>query len=216
MIKKNTEDILKELPNTVTVVAAGKSRSVSEIEEAAAAGIRIVGENYLKEAEEKFEIIGNKVKWHLIGHLQRNKVKRAVRIFDMIQSLDSGNLAYLIDKECYKINKIMPVLIEVNIAKEPDKAGVLPEDLEGVLKEAVKLKNINILGLMTMGPWSEDAESLRPYFRETNQLFTKIKGLYEDILDWRYLSMGMSLSYKIAIEEGANMIRLGTVLFGPR
>lgn len=216
MIKRNIERIFKEIPEYVKVVAATKKRLPEEIQEAINAGIRIVGENYVQEAEKKLEVIGRKVEWHLIGHLQKNKVKKAIKIFDVIQTLDSLELAMLVDRECKKLNKIMLAMVEVNIAKEPQKAGVFPEDLEGLVKEVSKLENIKLAGLMTMGPYSENPEGLRPYFRKTKTLFEKIKNSYKNLLDWKYLSMGMSSSYKVAIEEGANMIRLGTAIFGPR
>ncbi len=154
--------------------------------------------------------------WHLIGHLQKNKVKKAVRLFDMIQTLDSIELAQLLDKECKRIGKIMPVLIEINIAKESAKAGIFPDDLDNLVKEILPLENLKVMGLMTMGPSVEHPHQLRPYFREIKKLFDGIKEEYPALSDFKYLSMGMSSSFKVAIEEGANMIRLGTVIFGPR
>lgn len=216
MIKANIERIFKEIPGYVKVVAATKQRSPEQILEAINAGIRIVGENYVREAEKKIEIIGRKVYWHLIGHLQKNKVKKAIKIFDLIQTLDSIELAVLLDKECRRMNKTIFAMVEVNIAKEPQKTGVLPEDLIEFVKKVSQLENIKLVGLMTMGPYLDNLEDLRPYFREAKTLFERIKELWKDTLDWKYLSMGMSSSYKIAIEEGANMVRLGTVIFGPR
>ena len=136
MIRENVERILRQIPSYVEVVTATKKRSPSEILEAITAGIKIIGENYIQEAEKKIEVIGNKnVDWHLIGHLQKNKVKKAVRLFDMIQTLDSIELAQLLDKECKRIGKIMPVLIEINIAKESTKTGIFPDDLDRLVKE---------------------------------------------------------------------------------
>jgi hypothetical protein len=216
MIRENIERILKEIPPYVEIVAATKKRSIPEILEAIDVGIKIIGENYVQDAERKYEVIGKRVSWHLIGHLQRNKVKRAVRLFDMIQTLDSLELAGLIDRECKKIGKIMPALVEINIAGEPQKSGILPQNLEEFIGEVVRFKNLRLCGLMTMGPWMEDPCGLRPYFKEAKRLFDRVSQIYGDTLDWRYLSMGMSSSYRVAIEEGANMVRLGTVLFGPR
>lgn len=216
MIKENVKRILEELPEDVILEAATKSRKVSEIEEAISGGIKVIGENYLKEAEEKYEFIGNKVEWHLIGHLQKNKVKKAVKLFDMIETLDSKELAELLDKECRKIGKIMPVLIEVNIAKEPQKSGVMPEKVESLVKEVLEFKNIKLMGLMTMGPFLENPQDLRPFFRKTREIFERIKILYKNELNLSYLSMGMSNSYKVACEEGANIVRIGTAIFGKR
>ncbi len=216
MIKENTQSILRSLPPGVELVAATKERSVAQIKEAVAAGVRIVGENYIKEAQEKFAILGSSIKWHLIGHLQRNKVVKAVKMFDMIETLDSLPLAAIIDKECKKINKVMPVLIEVNSAGESQKQGLLVENVEPFLEDILQFTNLKPMGLMTMGPWLDQAEEIRPFFRKTKDLFIKIKDNYREELEWIYLSMGMSISYQVAIEEGANLVRLGTVIFGPR
>ncbi len=216
MIKENIKNILKELPKDVRLVVAAKKRSVEEVKEAIESGAKIVGENYVREAKEKYQVIGDKVKWHLIGHLQKNKAKLAVKIFDMIETLDSLELAGILDKECKKINKIIPVLIEVNCASELQKYGVLAEDVHELLEGLLQFKNLKPAGLMTMGPWLSDSEKLRPYFRKTKSLFDKIKDDYGFGLQWDYLSMGMSNSYKIGIEEGANIIRVGTAVFGHR
>jgi hypothetical protein len=216
MIENNVKKILKELPPNVKLVAATKTRSVSEIEEAIKAGIKIIGENYIKEAQSKFEVIGRKVEWHLIGHLQKNKVKRAVKIFDMIETIDSQELAELIDKECAKINKIMPILIEINIAEEPQKSGVLPHKVEELVEKIIPLKNLKLEGIMTMGPLVDEPERIRPFFRKTKEIFERIRSIYHNELEFRYLSMGMSDTYKIAIEEGANIVRVGSAIFGPR
>jgi len=209
-IRNNIQDILTSLPGHVDLVAAAKSRSVEEILEAIDGGVKIVGENYTREAEEKFSVIGRKVKWHFIGRLQKNKVKKAVRIFDMIETVDSVEIAVAIDKACAEIEKVMPVLIEVNSGKEENKSGILPQNLEFLIKDIVGFKNIKLSGLMTMGPMLKNPEDYRPYFRETKKLFDKIK----PTLDIKYLSMGMSDSYRIAIQEGANLIRIGTAIFG--
>lgn len=216
MIKENVRKILSGLPEGVELVAAAKERSAAEIAEALEAGVRIVGENYVKEAQEKFSALGNSVKWHFIGHLQKNKVKKAVKIFDMIETLDSSALAGILDKECKKINKIMPVLIEVNSADEPRKQGVLAGDVERLLDEILQFANLKPMGLMTMGPWLDNPQELHPFFKKTKDLFDKIKGSYRGKLEWVYLSMGMSTSYKVAIEEGANLVRVGTAVFGER
>ena len=216
MISENIKQIFAQVPEGVQIVAAGKSRAVDEIKQAIASGIRIVGENYVQEAEEKQKLIGRVAQWHLIGHLQRNKIKRAVKIFDMIQTLDSLEIAQGIDKVCGQENRVMPVLIEINSAREKDKFGLFPEDVELLIKETSQLKHIKITGLMTMGPDLSNREELRPYFKNTRQLFERIKSLNFPGVEMRYLSMGMSDSYQIAIQEGANLVRIGTAIFGRR
>jgi pyridoxal phosphate enzyme (YggS family) len=215
-IKEKVEKILKEIPDGVILIAATKGRSIEEINEAIEAGIKIIGENYVQEAEKKFEAIGKKVKWHMIGHLQTNKVKKAIEIFDMIETVDSEKIAREIDKEAKKRNIIFPVLIEINSSREKQKSGVLPEDAEKLIYEISKYENIKIEGLMTMGPFVENPEDIRPYFRLTKELFEKFKNLNLPNFEMKYLSMGMSDTWKIAIEEGANIIRIGTAIFGPR
>ncbi len=216
MIKENVKKIMSELPKGVLLVAAAKTRTSEEILEAIEAGVQIIGENYVQEAEKAFGIIGNRAKWHMIGHLQTNKTKKAVRIFDMIETIDSVKIAKAIDKECKKLGKVMPVLIEVNSAEESQKAGVMPDDVISFIKDISHLENIKIEGLMTMGPFVDDPEELRPYFRRTKELFEKIRDMDIPNVEMKYLSMGMSDSYRVAIEEGANMVRIGTKIFGPR
>lgn len=216
MISENIKAILNELPQAVELVVATKERSIDEIKEAIRAGAKIIGENYLKEAQAKFELIGRQASWHLIGHLQRNKAKLAVKLFDLIETLGSRELAVILDRECKKINKVMPVLIEVNSAAEPQKQGVLLDEVEAFLKQLLAFSNLKPVGLMTMGPWLDDPEAIRPYFRKTKQLFDKIKANYRGKVELRYLSMGMSFSWRIAVQEGANIVRIGTAIFGQR
>lgn len=216
MIGENVRKILEELPEGVALVAAAKSRTPEEILQAAEAGVKIVGENYVQEAQKAFGLVGHKVKWHFIGHLQRNKVKKAVKIFDMIETLDSIELAAEIDKQCLRIGKILPVLIEINSGREKQKFGVFPEDAESLTREAVRFKNIKMQGLMTMGPAFGDPEDARPYFVETKRLFDKIKALEIPGIEMKFLSMGMTNSYRVALQEGANMVRIGTKIFGLR
>lgn len=213
-IKENVQKILSELPEGVTLVGAAKTRTAEEIQEALDAGVKIIGENYVQEAERVFRIIGRKVKWHLIGPLQRNKAKKAVEIFDMIETVDSIRIAREIDKKCKSIGKIMPVLIEINSGREEQKAGVFPENAIDLIKEISILPNIKIKGLMTMGPRFGNPKDSRPYFVETRKIFEKIKSLNLPDVEMKYLSMGMTNSYKVAIEEGANMVRIGTLIFG--
>ena len=215
-IKQNVSQILSELPEGVQLVAAAKSRKPEEILEAIEAGVKIVGENYVQEAERAYELIANKAKWHFIGYLQKNKVKKAVKIFDMIETVDSFELAKEIDKRCAQIGKVMSVLIEVNIGREEQKTGVLPENTEQLAKEISALPNIRLIGLMTMGPLSGDPEDSRPYFVAMKKLFEEMKKLNLPNTEMKYLSMGMTNSYQIAPEEGANIVRIGTKIFGER
>ena len=216
MIRDNVKKILAELPEGVHLVGAAKTKHPEEILEAVDAGLEIIGENYVQEAEAAYQRIGDRVQWHLIGHLQRNKAKKAVRLFDMIETVDSFKLAREIDKQCEKIGKVMPILIEVNSGEEEQKAGVLPEACLQLIQEISELKNIQIMGLMTMGPFSGDPEDARPYFQKTRELFHQIKDMNLPDVQMVYLSMGMSNSYRVALEEGANMVRIGTKIFGER
>jgi len=214
MIEENVKAILAGLPAGVLLVAAAKTRSVDEIKQAIDAGVSIIGENYLQEAEIACAAIGERVKWHFIGSLQRNKVKKAVRIFDVIETVDSFRLAVKLDKECAKLGKVLSILVEVNSGLESQKTGVFPQEVEGLINRLARMKNVRVEGLMTMGPRFGEPEKARPYFKETKRLFDKFQNLPN--VKMRYLSMGMSNTYQIAIEEGANIVRLGTKLFGER
>ena len=216
MIKENVKEILDELPKHVKLVGAAKTRTPDEILAAVDAGLEIIGENYVQEAEKAFQVIGQRVKWHMIGHLQSNKANKAVQFFDMIETVDSIKLANAIDKACRKTGKVMPVLIEINSGEEPQKAGVIPSEAISLIKEMSRLENIIVMGLMTMGPFGGDPESARPYFKKTKMIFNEIKDLNLPGVEMKSLSMGMSNSYRVAIEEGANMVRIGTKLFGER
>ncbi len=208
--------LLSMLPENVGLVAAAKSRSCGEVLEAVEAGIKIVGENYVQEAEEKYARIGKLALWHFIGHLQKNKVKKAVEIFDMLETIDSIEIAQEVDKRASQLSKIMPVLIEVNSASESRKSGVFPSEVESLARAINGLKNIKLSGLMTMGPQTGEPHELRPYFKLTKELFDKLKSSNLSNSNIFYLSMGMSDSYRIAIEEGANLVRIGTAIFGAR
>ncbi len=216
VIEENVKKILEELPPGVELEAAAKTRTPEEILQAAEAGVRIFGENYVQEALAAINVVGHRAKWHFIGHLQRNKVKKAVEIFDMIETVDSLELAREIEKRCGQQEKILPVLIEINSGKEPQKFGILPEDAEELISEISALKNIKIQGLMTMGPMFGNPENARPYFVETRKLFERLKGFNFPGVEMKHLSMGMTNSYRVAIEEGANIVRIGTKIFGPR
>ncbi len=216
MIEENVKKILGELPEGVQLVGAAKTRTPEEILEAVEAGLEFIGENYVQEAERAFQVIGDRAKWHMIGHLQRNKAKKAVKVFDVIETVDSMKLAKEIDKSCEKIGKVMSVLIEINSGEESRKAGILPEEAIPLIQEMSALKNIRIMGLMTMGPFSGNPEDARPYFQKTRKIFEQLKDMNLPDVEMKYLSMGMSNSYKVALEEGANMVRIGTKIFGER
>jgi hypothetical protein len=215
-IKENVKEILHTIPPGVSLVAAVKTKSPEEVKAAIDAGIKIIGHNYVQEAELLRKSIDEPVKWHMIGHLQRNKIKKAVPLFDMIETIDSAGLATEVDKQCARLGKIMPVLIEINSGKESNKTGVLPENALTLIQQINHLNNLRILGLMTMGPRFGNPEDARPYFKTTKALFEQIKMLKIPHVEMRYLSMGMSNSYEIALEEGANIVRIGTKLFGAR
>ena len=216
MIKENVKKILAELPEGVELVAAAKKRNTDEVLEAIGAGIEIIGENYVQEAASAFETVGRKVKWHFLGHLQKNKVKKAVTMFDMIETVDSLDIAKEIDKRCYQTGKIMSILIEINSGRESQKFGVLPENVEQLIRDISGFPNVKVMGFMTMGPRFGNPEDARPYFIETRKIFERVKELNFAGIEMKYLSMGMTNSYRVAIEEGANMVRIGTMLFGER
>jgi pyridoxal phosphate enzyme (YggS family) len=215
-IRENSQKLLKELPDGVELVAATKSRTAAEVREAIDSGIKIIGQNYLQEAEAIYPAIGNKARWHFIGHLQKNKVKKAVRLFDMIETVDSVELAQEIDRRCALVRKVMPVLVEINSGREKQKAGVVPEKAEELIKAIARLANIRVMGLMTMGPRFGNPEDSRPYFITTRKIFERIKALKIANVEMKYLSMGMTNSYPVALKEGANLVRIGTLIFGER
>ena len=195
----------------VTLVAVTKTRSAAEIREAIACGVRDVGENYVQEAEAKYTEIGDAARWHMIGHLQRNKARHAVEFFSTIHSVDSEELACEIGQRADKIGKLVDVLIEVKISGEATKFGVEPEKAIALAGRISPVSGIRVCGLMGMAPFVADPEQTRPYFR-------KLKTLWDKLPDEQrlYLSMGMTQDFEIAIEEGSNMVRIGTAIFGPR
>lgn len=216
MIEQNVRQVLSELPDGVQLVAAAKTRCPEEVLRAVESGVKIIGENYVQEAEQAYQLVGTKAEWHFIGHLQRNKVKKAVSIFDMIETVDSVELAKEIDKRCAQADKAISVLIEVNSGREKQKSGVLPEDTEQLVREISGLRYVKVMGLMTMGPFAGDPENSRLYFVETRRIFESLKKLDLPNVEMRFLSMGMTNSYHVALEEGANLVRLGSKIFEER
>lgn len=200
----------------VTLVAVTKNHDVAAMREAIAAGATNVGENRVQEAKGKFAEIGNSVTWHLIGHLQTNKVRQAVKFSDLIHSVDSLHLAETISSEAARIDKVQDILVQVNLAKEDSKSGVYREDLQEVLQAVTKLPNLRLRGLMCMAPNYDDVEKCRPLFREMYKIYQQIKEMGLPASNIDMLSMGMTHDYEIAVEEGANVVRVGTAIFGPR
>ena len=203
-------------PEDITLVAVSKTVEISRIKEAIDAGVTTLGENYVQEAREKISQLGQEVSWHMIGHLQTNKVKYVVPQFSMIQSVDSLRLAQEISKRALKLGKSIDVLIQVNISGEETKSGVNPEQLLPLLEKIAPLKGIKVKGLMTMPPFFSDPERARPYFRKLWQLREKTLPSLPDSISLTHLSMGMSGDFEVAIEEGATMVRIGTAIFGER
>jgi pyridoxal phosphate enzyme, YggS family len=217
MIEENVKKILAGIPNGVELVAAAKTRTPAEILEAIQAGVRIIGQNYVQEARKSYDLIGKKAQWHFIGTLQKHNIRRkTVQMFDMIETVDSLEIAKEIDKKCAQIGKVMPILVEINSGRERQKSGVFPADAERLVTALSELRNIKVMGLMTMGPRFGDPEDSRPYFVETKRIFERIEKSGLPHVEMKYLSMGMTNSYKIALEEGANIVRIGTKIFGGR
>jgi pyridoxal phosphate enzyme (YggS family) len=200
----------------VQLVAVTKNHDVEAMREAIDGGAAEIGENRIQEARDKFPVLGRKVKWHLIGHLQKNKAKYAVKLFDLIQSVDSSHLAAAINKEAGKIAKCQEVLVQVNLAREEQKSGIYKEDLLPLLHEIDGLPHLHLSGLMMIAPAVDDPEECRPLFHEMYEIFQKTKDIPFQTANIKYLSMGMTHDYRIAVEEGANIVRVGTAIFGPR
>lgn len=200
----------------VKLVAVTKNHSVSAIEEAISAGVVVIGENRVQEALDKSLTLTQKVEWQLIGHLQTNKVRQAVSLFDMIQSVDSERLAIEINRVAGKMNKRQKILMQINVANEDTKFGISSNEVMPLARLISKLENVHLCGLMTVAPFYEDVELARPVFREMYQLFRELKEANLENTDIDWLSMGMTNDYRVAIEEGSNLVRIGTGLFGQR
>jgi len=215
-IRGNVEDLLASLPPGVDLMAVVKTRTPEEVAEAIDAGVRIIGGNYVQETAALLDRIGRRVPCHLIGHLQTNKVKKAVGLFDFIETVDSAEIAAEIDRRCSRIGRTLPVLIEVNSGREPDKSGVMPEDAETLVAAVSVMEHVRVKGLMTMGPFFGEPEESRPFFRETRRIYDLLSSARIPGVEMSVLSMGMSHSYLVAIEEGATLVRIGTGIFGER
>jgi len=215
-IFESVQRILKTIPPEVTLVAAAKTRTLEEVEAAISAGVTHIGYNYVQEALPIIQAVGERIQWHMIGHLQRNKAKVVGLHFDMVETVDSLRLAETLNRHCAAIGKTMPVLIEINSGRESNKTGVLPDDVEELVRRISNLEHIHVEGLMTMGPRFGDPEASRPYFKSTRMVFEHLAALNLPNVTMQFLSMGMSNTYQVAIEEGANIVRIGTKLFGAR
>jgi len=210
-----------EIPAHVTIVPAAKTRSVQEMLEVIEAGATDLGHNYVQEAEQARQALGSaaqKVRWHLIGHLQTNKINKALQVFEVFQTIDSLEKAQAIDVRAARLDRVVPVYIEVNSAAEESKSGVAPEfeTLADLARGMCAFSHVRLKGLMTMGPLGADKDSLRTAFRKTRHLFDRLRELELSGACIETLSMGMTDSYQIAIEEGATMVRPGTIVFGSR
>ena len=215
MIKENLKTVQEHIKESIAkrhnaasedvlLVAVTKNHDVASMQEAIDAGANVIGENRVQEALQKHETLNRDVTWHLIGHLQTNKAKYAVKLFDMIESVDSIKLAEALNKEAQKIDKVQQVLVQVNLVKEASKTGVYLEELD------------ELLGLMSIAPKVDNLEDVRPMFAQMFKLFKQVQAKTFATSEIKYLSMGMTHDYQIAIEEGANIVRVGTGIFGPR
>ncbi len=198
---------------SVTLIAVTKNHGVEVMREAIDAGVENIGENRIQEATEKFAVLDRRVTKHLIGHLQTNKVKPAVKNFDLIHSVDSIHLAESLNKAAKSVEKIQDILIQVNLAKESSKSGVYEENLPELVAAVDEMKNLRLRGLMIIAPNFPDVEDCRPLFRQAKKFFDIMK---KNRKNFDFLSMGMTHDYKIAVEEGSNMVRVGTAIFGER
>ena len=225
-IERNLSDIMEKISKSsqqsgrnsseITLVAVTKTVDADRINEAVRAGVRVVGENRVQEARDKFTLVEKGVDWHLIGHLQTNKAKYVPEIFSMVHSVDSVELTNELERRCEAAGKVMEALVEVNVSHEESKFGIEPDCAADFLRTVSSCQHIKFSGIMTVAPASEDPELVRPVFADTRRLFEDLKRLKISNVDLVHLSMGMSSDYEVAIEEGATMVRIGSALFGRR
>jgi len=223
-IARNLEEVRKQIeaaarragrdPAAVKLVAVSKTVEMARLKEALAAGQNIFGENYLQEAKAKIEALGPGASWHFIGHLQTNKAKAAVELFQLIHSVDRLHLAQSLEQAAARREKVQEILLQVNLAGEESKSGATPEAIPELFREISRLPHLRVAGLMTMPPWFADPEAVRPYFRALRELRTRLLQL--DLGPLPELSMGMSGDFEAAVEEGATLVRVGTAIFGKR
>ncbi|HXG20752.1 MAG TPA: YggS family pyridoxal phosphate-dependent enzyme [Methylomirabilota bacterium] len=203
-------------PESITIVCAAKTKGPEAVQAALAAGATDIGENYVQEAQQKMKQVTLPARWHLIGHLQRNKTKLAIQLFTMIHSLDSAPLAQELHRQCEKHNTTVRTLIEVNLGGEPTKSGIAPEGVESLLETVAALPRVRVEGFMTVPPPSPNPEAARLYFRTLAQLCQRYERFPAGNIELKELSMGMTDDYLVAIEEGATMVRIGRAIFGER
>lgn len=200
----------------VTIIGVSKTVEADVINASIEIGVKDLGENRVQEVLRKYDAVSPGVQWHLIGHLQSNKVKYIIPLVTMIHSVDSLKLAKEINKEAKKCDKIMKVLVQVDMAKEDSKFGVAADDVKPLLESMAELENIQIQGLMFIAPFLEDAEGVRPYFKEMKLLFESLKVMNHPRIEMKHLSMGMTNDFEVAVEEGATLLRVGTGIYGKR
>lgn len=200
--------------DTVRIIAVSKNFSAETVQEAIDSGITLFGENRIQEAKTKIPALTGEFTFHMIGHLQSNKAKEAVQLFDIIHSIDKLSTAQKVNSEAEKLNKVQKILIQVNVSGEESKSGVTAAEAPGLIKELKDLKNIQVLGLMTIGPFTDNKDIIRNVFKNTRELLHKINSIPG--ISLTELSMGMSSDYTIAVEEGATMVRIGSAIFGER
>ena len=206
----------KAIADDVLLVAVTKNHDIYAMREAIDAGVTDIGENRIQEAKEKFEALDRQVTWHLIGHLQTNKARQAVKMFDLIHSIDTLHLAEAVDKAAASIGKVQKVLVQVNLAQEDSKSGIYEDEMMELLHKVDEMKNLQLMGLMCIAPNYDDVEECRPLFAKMKKIFDRVKEISWQTANIKYLSMGMTHDYVIAVEEGANVVRVGTGIFGPR
>ncbi len=225
-IKERYENILERVaracervgrkPEEVKILGAAKKQPPEKIREAFEAGLRLIGENYVQEAQKKREaLLDLPLSWHLIGPLQTNKARHAVKIFDLVETVDRPAIAKELNKRAERLGRVLPVFIEVNVGGEETKAGTSPEGLFELAELVLSLGNLKLCGLMTIPPYREDPEEVRPFFASLRKFLENLKERYPEA-PLSELSMGMSHDFEVAVEEGATIIRIGTALFGPR
>ncbi len=225
-ISRNLQEIQQRLheaaqragldPAAVRLVAVTKTVGLNRLQEAVAAGHTLFGENYVQEARAKIAALGPGLAWHFIGHLQSNKARAAVDLFDLIHSVDRLRLAQALDQAASRLGKVQNILLQVNLAGEASKSGAAPEDVQNLLSNISKMPNLKVLGLMTMPPWFPDPEEARPYFRALRELRDRLRRLHLVEGDLGELSMGMTGDFEAAVAEGATLVRIGTAIFGRR
>ena len=199
--------------NDVTLLVVTKNRTIEQIQQLLECGEFLLGENRVQEAKPKIPLLPTTLHWHMIGHLQRNKVKDALQLFEMIQSVDSLRLAREIQKVAEATNRSVDVLVQLNVAGEETKFGIPAEETRAFVKELAALPRLRVKGLMTIAPLTHDPEEVRPHFRRLRQIFNTLAAAQIPGVEMRYLSMGMTNDYRVAIEEGANLLRIGSAVF---